>query len=802
MYIRNLILAAAMAAAPTALALGQQGKIVTETTPSYAQYFSWINNTNEGATEAQTLINLDFFRWLNERYGMQLDIYAFDAGAVDGAKMYGSTRSERFKHQFPNGFGPISEKAAAMGIALGLWGGPDGFGDTPQEAEERIDMMKSLVRDNNFRLFKMDAVCGQLRPDKYGYFDRMMTDIRQTAPEVILLNHRLQLGPGDHHSTTHLLGGMETYIDVFMNNTMTAPHHRAQAISRMPDDGLGRLNEDHGVCLSSCLDGWDDDLILQAFNRGLIISPQIYANPWLLSDDEFPYLAYIYNLHRDYRDILIDGIQLPDEKYGPGAVSRGDGKTQFLTLRNLTWNPVTYRIKLDSEVGLTGKNRQKVRARLQHPYILDMGEHRYGDEIEVEVLPFRAALLKVTTAKEKEKVSLSGIPYRIINDRTGNTTEMKMLGNPGETYHVVINNNGAQTHRDVTFTGTSAAPRHFKVAQMEECPVPDDVSSIYYATCFAADNNALEVRSLQRSGPTEIEAVQNARDAFFNQPIFVKREIWDRNLFDGDPSTAFSVAMRCGDQRENGSSGFYLDLGEPTELDSLVIRSFDEYSITPLKSEEGVKAYVSADLHSWKEITFLAGTDMNIPLADAGQVRYLRFAPCPIRLSEVEGFRNGKEVDRRGWRASNLFKVYGNYNCVATQTWKSEFTLDEIPEGSYLCIAVNGEHGREGAWAGLKVDGEYVGCPDRATSFTSNTWEHQNAKSGRNYTYYVPLTPDMAGKRIEAYVIGLNPQAHFVSDLRPEEHHADTEVRTLIPEVWLTNRNIFADSLPLDIPKN
>ena len=30
-------------------------------TPSIPQYFSWINNTNEGATEEQTLINLDFF---------------------------------------------------------------------------------------------------------------------------------------------------------------------------------------------------------------------------------------------------------------------------------------------------------------------------------------------------------------------------------------------------------------------------------------------------------------------------------------------------------------------------------------------------------------------------------------------------------------------------------------------------------------------------------------------------------------------------------------------------------------------
>ena len=32
-------------------------------TPSVAQYFSWINNTNEGSTEEHTLVNLDFFRY-------------------------------------------------------------------------------------------------------------------------------------------------------------------------------------------------------------------------------------------------------------------------------------------------------------------------------------------------------------------------------------------------------------------------------------------------------------------------------------------------------------------------------------------------------------------------------------------------------------------------------------------------------------------------------------------------------------------------------------------------------------------
>ena len=59
-----------------------------ETSVSRPQYFTWINNTNEGATEEQTIINLEFFEWMLKEYGMRLEIYAFDAGAIDGPRNY------------------------------------------------------------------------------------------------------------------------------------------------------------------------------------------------------------------------------------------------------------------------------------------------------------------------------------------------------------------------------------------------------------------------------------------------------------------------------------------------------------------------------------------------------------------------------------------------------------------------------------------------------------------------------------------------------------------------------------------
>lgn len=140
---------------------------------------------------------------------------------------------------------------------------------------------------------------------------------------------------------------------------------RCDALSRELPPKLTRLTEDCGVCLSSCLDYWEDDLILQAFNRNLILAPQIFGNPWLLRDDEYPLLSRIFNLHRKYRDILVSGMILPVEDYGLNAVSRVDDHTRLITLRNLNWNPVNYTVKLDESVGL--KKSANVVVKTYHP---------------------------------------------------------------------------------------------------------------------------------------------------------------------------------------------------------------------------------------------------------------------------------------------------------------------------------------------------------------------------------------------------------------------------------------------------
>jgi len=751
-----------------------------ETTPSRSEYFSWINNTNEGSTEAQTLIDLDFFKWLFDEYGMKLDIYAFDAGAIDGKRFYGSIHSDRFKEQFPRGFAPMVEKAASVGTRLGVWGGPDGFGNTPEEEAARFEQMVSLCRDHHFALFKFDAVCGPLRPEKEDMFIRMMTECRRYSPDLILLNHRLGLERAQAQATTFLWEGKETYIDVFSTNRITAPHHRADALSRGLVPDLRRLTEDHGVCISSCPDFWDDDLILQAFNRALILSPQIYGNPWLLRDDEFPKLARIFNLHRKYRQMLVKGMVLPGT-YGPFAVSRGDGRNRLLTLRNLTWEPIVYTIKLDAEIGLDNSGASAVHCRQFHPTERILGTFKSGATVQIEIPPFRSCLL-LATVESCDEPGIAGCDYEVIRNIPGKPVIIDLIALPGTSSMIRLDQ--PEHYQSVTLNGRSAEKLlcgreivvkfkgrcyqealHRKVTSLHPCDIPAEAKALYEASIFAADNNALEVRSIQRSGISKIPQVKAAQDAFFNQKVFKERGIWDQDLFDGDMETGFWPSRKYGADQRVDRGCLRLDLGKITDVDQIVLHTPDEYSLQPLLNDEGNHVEVSTDLKAWKRLTYLAGKRMVIDIDEP--VRYLRFRLFPDRLVEIEGFKNGMPLSRMEWRASNLFAHPGRKKPV--KAWTGPIVLDEYVKNSRLCIALEGIHGVEGAYAAVKIGDQIVGCPDRAASYPSNTWEYINARRDRNYTYYLPLSPEMAGKTIEVFCIAY-----------------DSDKCGFKPEVWLT----------------
>ena len=747
-----------------------------ESTLPLAHYFTWINNTSGGAPEAQTFVNLEFFKWLRDEYGMQLDTYAFDADILDGGGKYYNLTSPKFLKSYPSGFGPVSRMAASLGIRLGVWLGPDGFGDTPEEERARIDTLVSLCRDYDFKILKIDAV-SKLRPEKQEAFIRAMKECRVYTPDLIVLNHRIDFGKAAPYVTTTLWNGDESYIDVHMVNAGTAPHHRAAAISRGLTPGLTRLMEDHGVCLSSCLDYWEDDLVMQAFGRCLLLAPELYGNPWFLRDDEYPRLARLFNLHRRYRDILVKGVVLPADRYGPNAVSRGDDATRLLTLGNLTWNPEKRDVVLDESIGLKKSGGPVTLVQL-HPSERILGRFGYGAKASVDVLPFRACLLLATTAPFKE-IGLKGANYEVVRDVPGKDVIIKVLGFPGSREKIALPKEAPAFARamldgrdvfglldgreiEVDFPGTALKqPWHRKLGDLQPTAVPGDAEALYEATCFAADNDALEVRSLRRSGPTKIPQVQKARDAFFNQPVFVERGVWDRNLFDGDPATSFNVYSRWRDFK---GGALRVDFGRTQRIDGLIIRMKSGQPAPTEAEARALAAEVSADLKTWRPVRVAAaGAALKATIDSGSPVRYFRLSKAPEKIGEIEGTLGGRSLDRSSWRASNLFGWYGL--TPAVKAWALSFVLDEAAKGAYLAVPLAGKHGREGAFAALRVDGRWIGAPDRAVSFPTNVWEFRVEPKDSNDTYYIPVTPDMVGRSIDVVVLGLNKD---MLDFKPE----------------------------------
>jgi hypothetical protein len=314
----------------------------------------------------------------------------------------------------------------------------------------------------------------------------------------------------------------------------------------------------------------------------------------------------------------------------------------------------------------------------------------------------------MATLKPAE-LALKGCDYEVVRDIPGKPVLIKLLAWPGETKTIELisgdrtftsarlagqNVHGLVEGKTVkaAFAGSSLKENyHRKLGDLTLIEVPDDAEALYEATCFAADNNALEVRALQRSGPSQIPEVQKARESFFDQKLFVDRGIWDKNLFDDNEGTAFYVARRVGVKPiERGC--LRIDCGEIVELDRVIVRPGSEHALQPFKYDETIRASYSSDLKTWKPMTLVAGSEIVMNFEAGSKLRYVRFNGTPDKVIEISGYRGNSKLDRSKWRASNLFAHYSRI--TPKKAWQHSFTLGEIPKNSYLAIALKGEHGK------------------------------------------------------------------------------------------------------------
>lgn len=751
-------------------------------TPSIPQYFSWINNTNEGSTEKQTLINLDFFRYLKEEYGMSIRIYAWDAGNFDGASAgYGNTKSEKFISQYPEEYKNIAEKAKELGISMGLWGSPDGFGDDEKTEKERFDFFVHLCRDHGFGLFKLDGVCGSLRQEKAELFSKMLVECRKYSPNLIVLNHRLNLYEAEKYVTTYLWNGDETYVDVLSGNKKTCMHHRGFMFERGHTENLERLAEDHGVCISSCIDYFEDELIYQAFNRSLILAPETYGNPWLMRDCELSRFARIYNLHERNAALLVHGKLLP-KSYGENACSRGSNIKRFISTGNNSWESNKIKIKIGEEIGI--ETDKKVEVNIHHPYEKHLGVFSQGDTVEVELMPFRASLIEVAVPEEAEPMLLN-CEYEIIKEnKQGVPEKVKLLVSCGD--DILLRQNGKEKFfiKGEKTDCKEKAPKKLGTLS-NKAYNPENGEFLYESAMYAIDNDCLEKRSLNRAGKTEIPEVKTARDAFFSQEVYKLRGLEAENMFDGKDDTFFDAQSKtyCGnDLRINGGC-LRVDFGEIIDCDCVEIEFFcadeptreNETQSLPLVCEYSVnlsdwKTSEKITLHEKERFTVQTvkftvhttydakGSKMVSSYTVNDKLRYLRIAKPVDRIYAIRLIKDGKAIVFKKLPKANNMQAHYRYKKTQGVLF-DEFILTDTKRLSRVAIAVEGEHGTEGVYCVAEIDGEFFGFNERAPEYKANPWEHRVLDRDKNNTFFFDLPENSEGKKIKLYAVFSNRKA-------------------------------------------
>jgi len=776
-------------------------------------YFDWLCHDNSGPRESEVLANFAALRRLKELYGLQFDIYNSDAGLVESQGTYYPQFKANFLTRFPDGLKPLAEGSKALGMRLGLWLGPDGFGERAEEMTARKEQLLSWVRDFNVGLFKMDTVVSEIaHSDKYILEKKFrsladaLSEARRIDPGFIAINHRINDSPYMLTITDCLLWrGEETYIDVHISNETASLYNRDCSIGReLSSEFFGtpfRQFEDHGICFNSCLEKWEDDLVTQAFGRASVLSPEMYGTFFFLGDEDFPRLARLIQLHKQLEPLLKHSVPLPG-----GDIAHADGASSLVLVRNMTWEPALKSIPLDASIGLAAAPGTPLTVRQRHPW--EMLMKRAGDgavvggTLAVELDPWSLRLIQIDTVAPAEPL-VAGVPYEIVPGPDARSFDIKLLGTPGRKADVMFLNFGDRTVRTgagqpvptgeapwpITFPGASpAGPSFARLADFMDDPaaVPEGQRLAELAK-FGLDDDALEIREMVRlkrepSGLPEIEACR----AYMWDKVAAAEGTF-RNAFDGDPGTRWSD----GFPRRSpftGSPAAYrsetslwrIDLGRPTDLATLelsVVRRTDAAFLEAVETSSDLRTWTRTDgssltaagsipaagsLRQRGKTVSIFDVDAGdkrpvviaIPLA-GGPWRYVRIRGRNFSVSEILGYDGaGRLLDRSGWRATNFLGETPAPHRVLTAV---HVPADDAPGREYA-VAVTAGPAKfdpvDGVYVVAIVDGRPVVPRHRAPSYPYHNYEwNSGGPKLAGMTFRLPIDPAWKGKTVEFRVM-------------------------------------------------
>jgi len=776
-------------------------------------YFDWLCHDNSGPLESEVLANFAALRRLKSLYGLQFDIYNSDAGLVESQGTYYPQFKPNFLKRFPAGLRPVADAAAALGMRLGLWIGPDGFGETPEDMATRRRQLRSWVEDFNVGLFKMDTVVSALEhrdkyilEKKYQSLEDALAEARTIDPKFIAINHRINNSPYMLTITDCLLWrGQETYIDVHISNRTASLYNRDCSIGRELTSEFYktafRLFEDHGICFNSCLERWEDDLVTQAFGRASVLSPEMYGTFFFLGDEDYPRLARLIQLHKQSQPLLKKAFPLPG-----GDIAHGDGRSSLILVRNMSWETKTKTIPLDGSIGLSAVPGTPLTVRQRHPCELLISKEgsgfTSGDSVSFEMDPFSLRMIQVDTSAPTEPY-LAGIPYEIIPGADDRNFGLKLLGLPGQVYDVAFVNFGDRTlwTDDGTAVRTGESPWRIRFpgrlpegklfsrrADFQEDSTGLSEGAFLAETAkFAVDDDALEIRVMEalRREPSRLSEIEACRSYMWKKVVIAEGS--DGNAFDGDPLTRWgdgypkrSAFTGSPAPYRSETSLWRIDLGESADLAKLelqVVRRTEAAFLDAVETSPDLKTWTKAEGLSLKaadgipfftelrqrgktikifdiEVGNNTPVSIEVPLPK-GLSRYVRIRGRNFSVSEILGYDGrGRALDRSRWRATNFL----GETPLPRRVLKSVDLVKEYWPGQEYAVAVHSGPAKfdpvDGAYVVALVDGKPAVPRHRAPSYPYHNyeWNSGNPKLG-GMTFRLPVEKEWLGKEVEFRVM-------------------------------------------------
>jgi Protein of unknown function (DUF4038)/Domain of unknown function (DUF5060) len=411
-----------------------------------------------------------------QKKGVRFDYFTLDTGWVDP-----NSNLTRFRPAcYPNGPGKIIERANALGMKFGLWfatswaaescwdyppalaGQPQismpyrlGYPDKAHEghmfcfaSEAYYQTLKNAVLyhvvQNKVRLIKLDGgnyTCestehGHL-PGKYAVelmYDHLIdiaSSARAAAPDVFImwywgLRSSFWALHGDLIFESGLwMEGSATsiYPTLYYRDSVTlAQDQNAQFAKTIPPvvkDSLGVWLADNRWGNFMDKERWREALVMD-LGRGNLFVPNLWGNPYHLSDADVAFLARMSQFARQNESLFLHRRNLPGDPMRNDVYGYADcqGACGFLFLNNAHFTARRAEVCLDGSIGLAAKPGTALHvvshfpepARLLRP---DGAGFKAGDALGIWLRPFEVLMLEV--GPELRKPASAAWPVRSIS---------------------------------------------------------------------------------------------------------------------------------------------------------------------------------------------------------------------------------------------------------------------------------------------------------------------------------------------------------------------------------------------------